>query len=59
MSKGAQPKEAIESFPIHKTNVDDIEIEYKDLKNKSTSDEEGKNRIPLLFVPGLRVTMDM
>src|SRR5215210_6398259 len=59
MSKGAQAKEAIESFPIHKTNVYDIEIEYKDLKNKSTSDEEGKDRIPLLFVPGLRVTMDM
>ncbi|HEX7207965.1 MAG TPA: alpha/beta hydrolase [Nitrososphaeraceae archaeon] len=59
MSKRAQPKEAIESFPIHKTNVDDIEIEYKDLKNKSTSDEPGKDRIPLLFVPGLRVTMDM
>jgi pimeloyl-ACP methyl ester carboxylesterase len=59
MSKEAQAREAIESYPIQKTTVADIEIEYKDLKNKSTNDEKSKNRIPLLFVAGLRITMDM
>ena len=57
MSKEDQARE-VESFPIQKTTVADMEIEYKDLKNKSTSDED-KDKIPLLFVAGLRITMDM
>jgi pimeloyl-ACP methyl ester carboxylesterase len=50
---------AIQSSQIQKATVEDIEIEYKVFENKSTSDNEAKDRIPLLFVAGLRVTMDM
>lgn len=56
MSKEIEVREAIENSPIQKVAVGDIEIEYKVFENKSSSD---KNTIPLLFVAGLRVTMDM
>lgn len=58
MSKIAQAKEFLDNFPIQNTTVGDIEIGYKVLENQSTSDNN-KNSTPLLFVPGLRITMDM
>lgn len=58
MSREDQARESIESFPIQKTTVGDIEIEYKALENQSTNDGV-KDRIPLLFVAGLRITLDM
>lgn len=51
ISKETQAREYIDSFPTQKTKVDDIEIEYKILGNKSDK--------PLIFIPGLRITMDM
>src|SRR5919112_692045 len=59
MSKEFRTREYVESFPIQEATVGDMEIEYKILENKSTHDEDGKDRIPLLFVAGLRITMDM
>ncbi len=59
MSKETEAREVIENSTIQKATVGDMEIEYKILENKSTSDKEAKDRIPLLFVAGLRVTMDM
>jgi pimeloyl-ACP methyl ester carboxylesterase len=59
MSKETEARESIESFPIHKATAGDIEIEYKVFENKNTSDKDAKDKIPLLFVSGLRVTMDM
>lgn len=56
MSKEVDEAESIESSPIQKAMVEDVEIEYKVFENKSSSD---KDNIPLLFVVGLRVTMDM
>lgn len=41
----------INSLPTKKAKVDDIEIEYKALGN-------GRGR-PIIFIPGLKVTMDM
>lgn len=58
MSKIAQASEFLDNFPIQNTTVGDIEIEYKVLETQSTSDNN-KNSTPLLFVPGLRITMDM
>ena len=57
MSEESQAKDIVDSFPIQKATVDDIEIEYKILKKKNigSSDEN----IPLLFIAGLRITMDM
>jgi pimeloyl-ACP methyl ester carboxylesterase len=52
ISKESQAREFIDSFPTQKAKVDDIEIEYKILGN--TNDSK-----PLIFLPGLRVTMDM
>ena len=46
-----QADEFVNSFPIQKVKVDDIEIEYKII-----GPERGK---PIIFVPGLKVTMDM
>ena len=43
--------EFINSFPAQKARADDIEIEYKILGNKGGW--------PIIFVPGLTVTMDM
>ena len=51
ISKETQAREYIDNFPIQKTKVDDIEIEYKILGNKS-----GR---PIIFIPGFKVTMDM
>jgi pimeloyl-ACP methyl ester carboxylesterase len=51
ISKKTQASEYIDSFPIQKAKVDDIEIEYKILGNRSDK--------PIIFIPGLRVTMDM
>jgi pimeloyl-ACP methyl ester carboxylesterase len=51
MSKVTQTSKYIDNFPTQKAKVDDIEIEYKTLGNKS-----GK---PIIFIPGFRVTMDM
>lgn len=59
MSKDARARESVESFPIHKATVGDMEIEYSIIENKSTHDGDGNDRIPLLFVAGLRITMDM
>ena len=59
MSKEVRARESGESFPIQKATVGDMKIEYTILENKSNHDEVGKDRIPLLFVPGLRITMDM
>jgi pimeloyl-ACP methyl ester carboxylesterase len=56
MSKDTEVREAIERSPIQNATVGDIEVEYKVFENNSTSD---KDKIPILFVPGLRVTMDM
>ncbi|CAN5842487.1 alpha/beta hydrolase [soil metagenome] len=58
MFKDAQGREYVESLPIQKAKVDDIEIEYKVLENQSTSGDD-KNNDPILFIAGLRVTMDM
>ncbi len=51
MSKVTQTSKYIDNFPTQKAKVDDVEIEYKTLGNKS-----GK---PIIFIPGFRVTMDM
>ncbi len=59
MSKETEALEAIENSPIQKATVGDIEVEYKVFENKNTSNNEAKDTVPLLFVPGLRVTMDM
>ena len=58
MSKIAQAREFIDNFPIQKIMVGDMETEYKVLDNQSTSGNN-KDSTPLLFVPGLRITMDM
>ena len=58
MSKIAQAREFIDNFPIQKITVGDMETEYKVLDNQSTSGNN-KDSTPLLFVPGLRITMDM
>lgn len=58
MSKIAQAREFIDNFPIQKITVGDMEIEYKVLENQSIKDNN-KAGSPLLFVPGLRITMDM
>ena len=59
MSKEARARESVESFPMQKATVGDMEIEYRIIENKSAHDEDGNDRIPLLFVAGLRITMDM
>lgn len=59
MSKETEALEAIENSPIQKAKVGDMEIEYKVFENKNSMDKEAKDRIPILFVAGLRVTMDM
>ena len=46
-----QADEFVNSFPIQKVKVDDIEIQYKII-----GPERGK---PIILVPGLKVTMDM
>src|SRR5215207_8688858 len=51
ISKGTQTSKYVDNFPTQKAKVDDIEIEYKTLGNKG-----GK---PIIFIPGLKVTMDM
>jgi len=57
LSNESQAREIIDSFPIKKSTVDDIEIEYKILKSKNIN---GSNEnTPLLFIAGLRITMDM
>ena len=58
MSNESQAKEIVQSLPIQKASVDDIEIEYKILENKNIGGN-GKDNAPLLFVAGLRITMDM
>ncbi len=35
MSNESQARDIVDSFPIQKATVDDIEIEYKILKNKN------------------------
>jgi len=59
MSKIAQAKEFIDNFPIKKITVGDLEIEYKILENQNMSDNSNNRILPILFVPGLRITMDM
>src|SRR5918998_3123895 len=59
MSKEDQARESVEGFPVQKATIGDMEIEYRIIENKSTHDGDGKDRIPLLFVAGLRITMDM
>ena len=57
LSNESQAREIIDSFPIKKSTVDDIEIEYKILKSKNIN---GRNEnTPLLFIAGLRIPMDM
>ena len=57
MSNASQARQIVDSFPIQKATVDDIEIEYKILKSKNIN---GSNEnTPLLFIAGLRITMDM
>ncbi len=58
MSNESQAKEIVESLPIQKATVDDVEIEYKILENKNIGGDD-KDNTPLLFVAGLRITMDM
>ena len=58
MSNESLAKEIVESFPLQKASVNDIEIEYKILENKDI-DGNNKDNTPLLFVAGLRITMDM
>ena len=58
MSNESQAKEIVESFPLQKASVNDIEIEYKILENKNIGGNH-KDNTPLLFVAGLRITMDM
>ncbi len=57
MSKENQAREFVGSFPIQKTTVDDIEVEYKILSNNNTHGDHGNKA--LMFIAGLRVTMDM
>jgi len=52
ISRYTQAQEYLDSFPVQKAKVYDIEIECKILGNRSNSK-------PLIFIPGLRVTMDM
>ena len=58
MSNESLAKEIVESFPLQKASVNDIEIEYKILENKNIGGNN-KDNTPLLFVAGLRITMDM
>jgi pimeloyl-ACP methyl ester carboxylesterase len=58
LSNESLAKEIVESFPLQKTSVNDIEIEYKILENKNIGGNN-KDNTPLLFVAGLRITMDM
>ncbi len=58
MSIESQAKEIVENFPLQKATVNDIEIEHKILENKNIGGN-GKDNTPLLFVAGLRITMDM
>jgi len=53
ISKETLAREYIDSFPTQKAKLDDIEIEYKILGKRSGSSK------PLIFIPGLKVTMDM
>jgi len=57
LSNESQAREIIDSFPIKKSTVDDIEIEYKILKPKNINGSD--ENTPLLFIAGLRITMDM
>ncbi len=57
MSNEAQARESVESFPIQKATVDDIEIEYRVIDCKNSTGDVSK--APLLFIAGLRITMDM
>jgi pimeloyl-ACP methyl ester carboxylesterase len=58
LSNESLAKEIVESFPLQKASVNDIEIEYKILENKNIGGNN-KDNTPLLFVAGLRITMDM
>lgn len=57
MSNESQAREIIDSFPLKKSTVDDIEIECKILKPKNINGSD--ENIPLLIIAGLRITMDM
>jgi pimeloyl-ACP methyl ester carboxylesterase len=57
MSNEAQARESVESFPIQKATVDDIEIEYRVIDRKNSIGDV--SQAPLLFIAGLRITMDM
>ena len=57
MSNESRAREIIDSFPLKKSTVDDIEIECKILKPKNINGSD--ENIPLLFIAGLRITMDM
>jgi pimeloyl-ACP methyl ester carboxylesterase len=52
LSEDKRAREYLDSIPTQKAKVDDIEIEYKLLGTRN-------DRPPILFVPGLRVTLDM
>jgi pimeloyl-ACP methyl ester carboxylesterase len=58
LSNESLAKEIVESFPLQKASVNDIEIEYKILENKNIGGNN-KDNTPLLFVAGLRITMNM
>jgi pimeloyl-ACP methyl ester carboxylesterase len=58
LSTESLAKEIVESFPLQKASVNDIEIEYKILENKNIGGNN-KDNTPLLFVAGLRITMNM
>ena len=51
VSKGTHTSKYMDNLPTQKAKVDDIEIEYKTLGNKS-----GR---PIIFIPGFKVTMAM
>ena len=58
MSNESQARQIVDSFPIQKATVDDIEIEYRILEKKNIGGG-GNDNAPLLFIAGLRITMDM
>ena len=60
MSNETQARQIVNSFPVQKATVEDIEIEYRILENKNKNNGgDGNDNAPILFIAGLRITMDM
>lgn len=60
MSNETQARQIVNSFPVQKATIEDIEIEYRILENKNKNNGGGGNdNAPILFIAGLRITMDM